>query len=77
MLALASGQRSGLKVDPVCISRADKWLRSISAGEHGGLFCRYEPGRPVTSTMTAIGLLCPDCKACRAIIRAGRGARLY
>ena len=29
----------------------------MSDGKHGGLYC-YEPGRPVTATMTAIGILC-------------------
>ncbi len=57
VLALASAQRAGLKVDPVCLSQTDRWLRSVADGKHGGLFC-YEPGRPVTATMTAIGLLC-------------------
>ncbi len=57
MMALASAQRGGLKVDPVCLSHADRWLRSVAGGQHGGVFC-YEPGRPVTATMTAIGLLC-------------------
>ncbi len=57
MLALASAQRSGLKVDPVCLVNVDRWLRSVADGQHGGLYC-YEPGRPVTATMTSIGLLC-------------------
>jgi hypothetical protein len=57
MLALASAHRGGLKVDPVCLSQADRWLRSVAGGKHGGLYC-YEPGRPVTATMTAIGILC-------------------
>ncbi len=57
VLALASAKRAGLKVDPVTLTYVDRWLKSVSDGQHGGLYC-YEPGRPVTSTMTAIGLLC-------------------
>jgi hypothetical protein len=57
MLALASARRGGLKVDPVCLSQAEHWLRSVAGGQQGGLFS-YEPGRPVTATMTAIGILC-------------------
>jgi hypothetical protein len=57
VMALRSAERSGLKVNPHCFVLAEKWLRLVADGQSGGLFC-YEPGRPVTATMTSVGMLC-------------------
>ena len=57
IMALKSAQMAGLPVDSLVLDNAQKWLRSVSKGEHRGLYC-YQPYREVTPTMTAVGLLC-------------------
>ena len=44
-------------VDSLCLENVRKWLRLVTKGQYGGLFC-YQPLRESTPTMTAVGLLC-------------------
>lgn len=57
IMALKSGQMSGLKVDSACLERARSFLKSVSKGNYGGQYA-YLPQQSVTSSMTAVGLLC-------------------
>lgn len=56
LMALKSGQRAGLSINPKTLRGAQSWLAGVSQGYKGGLF----PNRPddaVSPTMTAVGLL--------------------
>jgi hypothetical protein len=57
IMALKSGQMSGLKVSQSVLQRARDFLRAQSAGNYGGLY-RYMAGREPTTIMTSVGLLC-------------------
>jgi len=57
IMALKSGQMAYLTVSPVCFERANAFLKSVSAGKHGGQFT-YMPGGSPAPAMTAVGLLC-------------------
>ena len=56
VMALQSGQSAGIKVDKEVVNRAQSFLDSVS--DSGGATYAYTPGSPITSSMTAVGLLC-------------------
>jgi hypothetical protein len=64
LMALKSGQMSGLSVPKNTLKLAERFLDSVESSEKGasqadkgGSFA-YLPGKPPTITMTAVGLLC-------------------
>ncbi|QEH37218.1 hypothetical protein OJF2_58050 [Aquisphaera giovannonii] len=59
VMALKSARETGLSVpDQAGVGRgALAWLDRVAAGNEGGL-ARYQPGEPVTSTMTAEAWVC-------------------
>jgi len=57
VMALKSAQMAYLKVNPMAFEGAKRWLKSVSKGSSGGLFC-YTPESSPTPTMTSVGLLC-------------------
>ncbi len=56
LMALKSAQMAGLQVNPMSLQGAQKWLKSVSKGKAGGLFC-YTVNSGPTPTMTSVGLL--------------------
>jgi hypothetical protein len=57
VLVLRSARVVGIAVPPQAQGGALGWLGKVSAGESGGLG-RYQPSKPVTSTMTAEAWVC-------------------
>ncbi len=68
VMALKSAQMAGLKVNPIVLERASKYLHSVAVGSHDaatqgtsasetGQFT-YQPGNGPSNAMTAAGLLC-------------------
>jgi hypothetical protein len=57
VMALKSAQMAGLSVNPRAFEGAKQFLKSCSKGNYGGLFS-YQPDRPASPAMTAVGLLC-------------------
>jgi hypothetical protein len=57
IMALRSGQLSGLKVPPKTLHLAGNFLDSVQQDNTGGLYS-YQPGGSPTPTMTAEALLC-------------------
>jgi hypothetical protein len=55
-MALQSGQSGGITVEPTVVSKAQKFLDSVS--DSGGATYAYTPGNRSTPSMTAVGLLC-------------------
>jgi hypothetical protein len=56
IMALKSGQISGLEVNADKFQRCRKWLEEVSMGYHGGKFA-YLPGQGWKPSMTGVGLL--------------------
>jgi hypothetical protein len=56
LMALKSGQMSGLSVPKNTLKLAEKFLDSVESDKKGGF--GYTPGNGETYTMTAVGLLC-------------------
>jgi hypothetical protein len=56
LMALKSGQMSGLSVPAPTIRRVERFLDSVEASSKGGY--RYLPNGPEKISMTAVGLLC-------------------
>lgn len=59
VMALKSAQMAGLGVNSLSLENTRKWLATVAAGEHNGLFM-YQPYKEVTPSMTAVGLLCNE-----------------
>jgi hypothetical protein len=59
LMALQSGKMAYLDVPPATFERAGKYLNSVKAGQHGGLF-GYQPGNAPTPAMVGEGLLCRE-----------------
>jgi hypothetical protein len=57
VMALKSGMMAGLKVDYKVLEGAEKFLKSVSSGQKGGLF-DYMPKTGPTASMSSVGLLC-------------------
>jgi hypothetical protein len=57
VMALKSAQMAGLGVNSLSLENTRKWLASVSAGQHQGLYL-YQPYREVSPSMTAVGMLC-------------------
>lgn len=57
ILVLKSAKEIGFDVPAPVASGAAKWLRLVSSGPDGGLAV-YQPGQPVTPTMTAEAWVC-------------------
>jgi hypothetical protein len=57
IMALKSGQMSGLSVSPTVLEKAGYFLKKTSKGNYGGLFAYMQNNSP-TPSMTAVGLLC-------------------
>src|SRR3954462_3521397 len=55
---------AGLPVNPDGLRKAAGWFQSVAQGEQGGL-ATYVPGSPVTTNMTAVGLLSRRCLGLR------------
>lgn len=56
LMALKSAKMSGLDVPPAVLTKAQKFLKSVSKGESGGLGS-YQVDTGATPAMTAVGLL--------------------
>ena len=56
LMALKSAKMAGLEVPPVVLDKAQKYLKSVSSGKEGGLYC-YMVGQGPKHSMTAVGLL--------------------
>ncbi len=56
LMALKSAKMSGLDVPPVVLEKAQKFLKSVSKGEKGGLGCYMVESGP-TPAMTSVALL--------------------
>ncbi len=56
VMALKSGQMSGLNVPSITLKGAEKWLDSVESTDKGRY--GYTDGNGASSTMTAVGLLC-------------------
>jgi hypothetical protein len=59
LMALQSGRHAGLTIPETVFERAAKFLDSVQAGEHGGLYS-YMPNRSPEDAMIAEGLLCRE-----------------
>ena len=57
ILVLKSAKEIGFDVPPSAPTGAERWLRLVSSGRDGGL-ATYQPGQPVTPTMTAEAWVC-------------------
>ena len=57
VMALKSAQMAGLGVNSLSLENTRKWLASVAAGQHQGLF-QYQPYREVSPSMTSVGMLC-------------------
>jgi hypothetical protein len=57
LMALKSAQMGNLEVNAKTLDGARNWLKSVSRGNSGGLFC-YRPDGGPSPTMTSVGLLC-------------------
>jgi hypothetical protein len=57
LMALWSAERAGLKVPPQTWTGAERFLRSVRRGRHGGL-ASYRPDGPASTPMTAEALYC-------------------
>jgi len=55
VMVMDSGRRASIAVSPHSMAAASRFLRSVRAGQHGGLAC-YRPGESPTRTMTAEAL---------------------
>lgn len=61
VMGLKSGEAAGLEVDRYVFLNVDKFLNTVSyqgTDDYGAIGYSYQPGRPVTSAMTAEGILC-------------------
>lgn len=76
LLLIEVASQSGLTIDPECCRKADAWFRSVEQGRPSGRFS-YEPGRPVTTTMTAVGLRYLALRGVPPTHAAFRGGRDY
>ena len=56
LMALKSAKMAGLEVPPLVLEKAQKYLKSVSKGEAGGLGC-YMTDREPTEAMTSVLLL--------------------
>lgn len=56
VMALKSGQMSGLKVSPAALQKSQQYLTLCASGTYGSQFS-YTPGGRTGSTMTSVGLL--------------------
>jgi hypothetical protein len=56
LMAIKSGQMSGLSVPRNCLTLAERFLDSVETSQKGTY--GYMPGAGATPTMTAVGLLC-------------------
>jgi hypothetical protein len=56
LMALKSGQMSGLSVPAATLRKAERFLDSVETGQKGGY--QYQPTTGEKRTMTAVGLLC-------------------
>ncbi len=57
LMAMKSAQMAGLEVSQAAFDGAQKWLGTVAKGKQRGLFA-YNPQRPATPAMSAVGLLC-------------------
>ena len=57
ILVLKSAKEIGFEVPDSVPTGAERWLRLVSSGRDGGL-AAYQPGQPVTATMTAEAWVC-------------------
>ena len=57
VMALKSAQMAGLGINSLSLENSRKWLASVAAGQHQGLF-QYQPYREVSPSMTSVGMLC-------------------
>jgi hypothetical protein len=66
LMALKSAQLAGIQVPDVTWTRAERFLRRVKRGEHGGL-ASYRPDSPASRTMTA------EAWFCHQLLQADRG----
>jgi hypothetical protein len=66
LMALKSAQLAGIQVPDVTWTRAERFLRRVKRGEHGGL-AAYRPDGPPSRTMTA------EAWFCHQLLQADRG----
>lgn len=69
LMALKSAQLAGIQVPNVTWTRAERFLRRVKRGEHGGL-AAYRPDGPASRTMTA------EAWFCHQLLQADRGGTL-
>lgn len=69
LMALKSAQLAGIDVPDVTWTRAERFLRRVKRGEHGGL-AAYRPDGPPSRTMTA------EAWFCHQLLQADRGGSI-
>lgn len=69
LMALKSAQLAGIDVPDVTWTRAERFLRRVKRGEHGGL-AAYRPDGPPSRTMTA------EAWFCHQLLQADRGGAI-
>lgn len=69
LMALKSAQLAGIEVPDVTWTRAERFLRRVKRGEHGGL-AAYRPDGPPSRTMTA------EAWFCHQLLQADRGGSI-
>jgi hypothetical protein len=69
LMALKSAKLAGIEVPDVTWTRAERFLRRVKRGEHGGL-AAYRPDGPPSRTMTA------EAWFCHQLLQADRGGSI-
>jgi hypothetical protein len=69
LMALKSAQLAGIEIPDVTWTRAERFLRRVKRGEHGGL-AAYRPDGPPSRTMTA------EAWFCHQLLQADRGGSI-
>jgi hypothetical protein len=64
VMALKSAQMAGLQCNEQTLAGAKRWLKNVSRGKSGGLFC-YNPSSQPGPRMIAVGLLCTQYMGAR------------
>jgi len=59
LMSLKSAQLAGVEVPRQTLTGAERFLRSVAAGDHLGL-ARYQPQKPISRAMTAEAQFCRD-----------------
>ena len=57
LMSLWSAERAGIKIPPQTWTGAERFLRSVERGRHGGL-ASYRPDGPPSTPMTAEAMYC-------------------